>query len=149
MMPILATWYVSLLALFFVAVAVLMMLIILVQKPKGGGLSGAFGGSGGGENAFMGAKAGDALTYATVVLFVLFLGASMGMVWLIRAERSGLQPTQSQAVPTTADEAAQSIQTETPSATDPAPAAPVTEEPAAQNDETAPTSDEAPTSDAP
>lgn len=109
MMPILASWSVTLLAIFFVLVALLMMLLILIQKPKGGGLSGAFGGSGGGENAFMGAKAGDALTIATAVLFALFLLSSMGMVWLIRAERSGLpaSPTQTTSA---AEQAAQSIE---------------------------------------
>ncbi|QQE13256.1 preprotein translocase subunit SecG [Planctomycetota bacterium] len=50
-----------------------MMLVILIQKPKGGGLSGAFGGGGGSEGAAFGAKAGDVLTIITIASFVSFL----------------------------------------------------------------------------
>ncbi len=71
------------LAIAFALVCLLMMLIILIQKPKGGGLSGAFGGSGGSESAFMGAKVGDFLTIATVSFFVLFVLLAMGLTWAI------------------------------------------------------------------
>lgn len=77
------TFTVVALAVAFAAVCVLMMLIILVQKPKGGGLSGAFGGSGGGESAFMGAKVGDFLTWTTIILFTAFVGLAMGLTWAI------------------------------------------------------------------
>jgi preprotein translocase subunit SecG len=88
----LSAWYISLLSLLFVLVSVLMMLIILVQKPKGGGLSGAFGGAGGGstQSAF-GARTGDVLTWATVVFFVLFILIAMGLTWTINPEQERLQ----------------------------------------------------------
>lgn len=62
------------LTIFFIVVAVAMILIILVQRPAGGGLAGAFGGSGGGgtEGVF-GGRVGDALTIMTVVAFTIYL----------------------------------------------------------------------------
>ena len=90
--PILAeiTWPVLLLAAGFVIISLFMMLVILIQKPKGGGLSGAFGGAGGGESSFVGAKVGDFLTYLTVGCFVAFLLLAMALTWKIN-------PTENQA----------------------------------------------------
>jgi preprotein translocase subunit SecG len=70
---------ISILIVFFIIVAAAMILIILVQRPQGGGLSGAFGGAGGGSDTVFGGRTGDALTLATVVCFVLFLGLSIGL----------------------------------------------------------------------
>lgn len=91
-MLLLSAWYVTVLSALFVLVSVLMMLIILIQKPKGGGLAGAFGGAGGGSaNAAFGAKVGDVLTYATVVFFLLFLVIAMGLTWTINPEQERLK----------------------------------------------------------
>lgn len=64
--------------LFFIVISAVMILIILVQRPQGGGLVGAFGGAGGGgtETVF-GGRVGDALTWATVGAFVLYLGVAI------------------------------------------------------------------------
>ncbi|MFW6336179.1 MAG: preprotein translocase subunit SecG [Phycisphaeraceae bacterium] len=111
----LSAWYISLLSLLFVIVSVLMMLIILVQKPKGGGLSGAFGGAGGGstQSAF-GARVGDVLTWATVVFFLLFLFIAMGLTWTINPEQEQLkrQAAQNAAAPTATPEDAQETDVE-------------------------------------
>jgi len=59
----------------FLMVCIAMILIVLIQRPQGGGLSGAFGASGGGgagQTAF-GTKTGDVLTWATIGIFVLFV----------------------------------------------------------------------------
>ena len=81
----LGAWYVNALAASFLLVSIFMMLVILIQKPKGGGLSGAFGGAGGGSaQAAFGAKTGDVLTIVTVVCFALFLLLAMGLTWTIR-----------------------------------------------------------------
>jgi preprotein translocase subunit SecG len=56
----------------FIFVSILLTLIVLIQKGRGGGLSGAFGGGGGGNTAF-GAKTGDVLTWATSIIFGLFV----------------------------------------------------------------------------
>ncbi len=71
------------LAGWFVIVSVFMMLVILIQKPKGGGLSGAFGGAGGSDTSFVGAKVGDVLTLVTVSFFVAFIGLAMLLTWTI------------------------------------------------------------------
>ena len=57
---------VGIMAMLFVATCLFMMLVILIQKPKGGGLSGAFGGAGGSAQAAFGAKTGDLLTTITI-----------------------------------------------------------------------------------
>ena|SRR5947207_3394684 len=55
----------------FILVCVFMILLILIQKGRGGGLASAFGGSGG--NTAFGSKTGDVLTWATSVVFGVFL----------------------------------------------------------------------------
>ena len=74
-MHLLAAWLYSLsLGLFitlFIIISVLLILIILIQKGRGGGLASAFGG-GGGNTAF-GSKTGDVLTWATSIIFGVFL----------------------------------------------------------------------------
>ena len=64
----------------FLFISVIMVLIVLIQKPQGGGLSGAFGAGGGGsgQTAF-GARTGDALTIATIIVFVFFLVISVAL----------------------------------------------------------------------
>lgn len=76
----------TLLSLVFIAICAFMILVILIQKPKGGGLSGAFGGAGGGSQAVFGAKVGDFLTWFTVTLFALFLLVAIVLVFVSRSE---------------------------------------------------------------
>jgi preprotein translocase subunit SecG len=64
-------WFHSILATLFALLAVLLMGVILLQRGKGVGLSGAFGGAGG-HTAF-GAKTGDVLTWATIVIAAVML----------------------------------------------------------------------------
>ena len=76
-----SSWVLGLLTAAFLFVCVLLVLTILIQKPQGGGLGGAFGAGGGGssgQTAF-GARTGDALTIATIVMFVVFLGTAIGL----------------------------------------------------------------------
>src|SRR5262245_32053211 len=63
---LLALWYHPILAILFGFVAIILMLVILLQRGRGVGLAGAFGGAGG-QSAF-GAKTGDMLTWATIVI---------------------------------------------------------------------------------
>ena len=77
--------------IFFIIIAVSMVLIILVQRPQGGGLAGAFGGAGGGAGAetVFGGRVGDALTYATVAAFVVYLGLAITLNLLdVRGDRA-------------------------------------------------------------
>src|SRR3954464_4748142 len=55
----------------FIIVCLFLMLLVLIQKGRGGGLASAFGGAGG--NTAFGSKTGDVLTWATSVVFGIFL----------------------------------------------------------------------------
>ncbi len=64
----------------FILVSAGMVLIILVQRPQGGGLAGAFGGAGGsGTETVFGGRVGDALTYATVTAFVVYISLAIAL----------------------------------------------------------------------
>jgi preprotein translocase subunit SecG len=67
-------WATALLMVLFIGVSVLMVLAILIQRPQGGGLAAAFGGSsaGSGQTA-LGTKTGDALTLFTISVFATFV----------------------------------------------------------------------------
>ncbi|MFG0307193.1 MAG: preprotein translocase subunit SecG [Phycisphaerales bacterium JB040] len=94
-------WATGLLVGAFLIVCVIMMLIVLIQRPQGGGLSGAFGAGGGGagQTAF-GTKTGDALTYATIGMFLLYLAFAVGLNFATRPENMGPGSAQPQAVST-------------------------------------------------
>ena len=78
----------------FAVVSVVLVLIILVQRPQGGGLAGAFGGAGGaGAETVFGGRVGDALTYATVTAFVVYLGLAIALSYLDETARSGSSPS--------------------------------------------------------
>lgn len=64
----------------FILVSLVMILIVLIQKGRGGGLASAFGGMGG-QTAF-GSKTGDVLTWATSIIFGVFLLLSIVLNWL-------------------------------------------------------------------
>ena len=76
-------WWTVLLAVLFLVICVIMILTVLIQRPQGGGLSGAFGSGGGGsgQTAF-GARTGDALTIATVGIFVIYLAVAVGLNYM-------------------------------------------------------------------
>ena len=54
-----------------IIVGMFLILLILIQKGRGGGLASAFGGAGG--NTAFGSKTGDVLTWATSIVFLIFL----------------------------------------------------------------------------
>jgi preprotein translocase subunit SecG len=55
----------------FIFVCLFMILLVLIQKGRGGGLASAFGGMGG--NTAFGSKTGDVLTWATSIVFGIFI----------------------------------------------------------------------------
>src|ERR1700685_2387149 len=63
-----AYWICMILFLFICAI---LILLVLIQKGRGGGLSSAFGGSGG--NTAFGTKTGDVLTWASSIVFAIFI----------------------------------------------------------------------------
>jgi preprotein translocase subunit SecG len=61
----------------YVIICIFLILLVLIQKGRGGGLSGAFGGSGG--NTAFGTKTGDVLTWATSIVFAIFIFLAVAM----------------------------------------------------------------------
>ena len=80
----------------FLFFSVVLILLVLIQKGRGGGISGAFGGGGGGNTAF-GAKTGDVLTWATSIVFALFI--ILAVTLSLICNKMGARPTPTQQVP--------------------------------------------------
>lgn len=84
-----AGWITSVLFVLFLGSCLLLMLTVLIQKPQGGGLAGAFGsGAGSGQTAF-GTRTGDALTVATIAMFVIFIVLAVLLNYAARPEGLG------------------------------------------------------------
>ena len=108
-----------------VVVCVLLALIVMLQKPKEGGLGGAFGG--GALEASLGADAGNVLIKATAILGAVFLLNTLILAKLTSTESSSSVVGNIKAAPV--QEAAPQALPELPAA--PAPAAPAPAKPAA------------------
>src|SRR5215470_7468838 len=67
--------FLILLLTLFILVCLFLILLILIQKGRGGGLASAFGGAGG--NTAFGSKTGDVLTWATSVIFGIFIALAV------------------------------------------------------------------------
>jgi len=70
----------------FIFVCLFMILLILIQKGRGGGLASAFGGMGG--NTAFGSKTGDVLTWATSIVFGIFLVLAVSLNLLANYRQS-------------------------------------------------------------
>ena len=78
----------------FLLVCIVLILTVLIQRPQGGGLSGAFGAGGGAGQTAFGTKTGDALTMATILMFLAFLGFGIGLNFATRPQTvSAARPT--------------------------------------------------------
>src|SRR5882672_3593689 len=75
----------------FVIVSLLLILLILIQKGRGGGLASAFGGAGG-QTAF-GSKTGDVLTWATSIIFGIFIVLGVALNLLCNHVNAARYPT--------------------------------------------------------
>ena len=67
-----------LVSLVLLSVAVFLIVLILIQRGKGGGLTGALGGSPG--TGPFGARAGDQFTRLTIYVFIVWLFLTMFLV---------------------------------------------------------------------
>ena len=109
-----------------VVVCVLLALIVMLQKPKEGGLGGAFGG--GALEASLGADAGNVLIKATAILGAVFLLNTLILAKLTSTESSSSVVGNIKAAPV--QEAAPQALPELPAAPAPAPAKPAPAKPA-------------------
>lgn len=82
------TFFFWLFLLVFLFVCLFMILLVLIQKGRGGGLSSAFGGGGGGHSAF-GSKTGDVLTWATSIVFGVFVLLAIVLNLMIKSHHIG------------------------------------------------------------
>jgi preprotein translocase subunit SecG len=107
------TWLILGTFLFIVA-SVVLVLIILAQRPQGGGLASAFGGSGGGstDTAF-GGRTGDVLTYATIGAFIgyVFIAITLNILdnRLMSSSVAEIEAAESVVGSPLADEALQTV----------------------------------------
>jgi preprotein translocase subunit SecG len=81
------------LTILFAIVAMIMTVIILAQRPQGGGLAGAFGGAGGSGDSVFGGRIGDALTWATVITFTIFIGLAIALNRVDNPGAAAITPT--------------------------------------------------------
>jgi preprotein translocase subunit SecG len=126
---------INLMVVGFLIVCLIMILTVLIQKPQGGGLSGAFGsGAGSGQTAF-GARTGDALTVATIAIFVIYLLAAIGLNYTVRptiAAPSEVQATTTEQTPPAVPGAPTAAPTTETAPVAPVPVPPAATEPAAE-----------------
>ena len=75
----------------YIFTCLFLILLVLIQKGRGGGLSGAFGGTGG--SAAFGAKTGDVLTWTTAGFFVVFLFLTVALNLLAEKHQHSIAPS--------------------------------------------------------
>lgn len=85
------SWLPPVLNVVLLLVGIFLILLVLIQKGKGGGLSGAFGGSGG-SSAF-GSRAGDAFTRITIYVAAVWILLIMILIKLVQPPTAGPDPS--------------------------------------------------------
>ena len=70
-------------SLFFISL--FLIFIILIQRGRGGGLSGALGGTG--QSAF-GSRAGDEMTYITLIVSAIWILLCVVCIWVLNPKDS-------------------------------------------------------------
>lgn len=80
-------WLPSVLNVVLLIVGLFLILLVLIQKGKGGGLAGAFGGSGG-SSAF-GSRAGDTFTRITIYVAAVWILLIMILIKMVQPTTAG------------------------------------------------------------
>jgi len=120
MLPILAqtTGTILIATIALVVVSLFLILCVIVQKPRGGGLAGAFsGGAGSQADSAFGAQASNVAVTATIAAFVLFLLLAIAINLMLGGEET---ITAQQVQPASATQGTTPSNTETASPTAPA-----------------------------
>ena len=89
------SFFMNVIAAFFLICAVVLILVILIQKGKGGGLSGAL--AGGAMSGILGSKSKEPLTWFTIVLVAVFLTLAVVMAKFYKPSVSDFDTGQSSA----------------------------------------------------
>ena len=89
------SWLPDVLNIILLLVGLFLILLVLIQKGKGGGLAGAFGGSGG-SSAF-GSRAGDTFTRITIYVAAVWILLIMILIKLVQPTTVGPAPSEVQA----------------------------------------------------
>jgi preprotein translocase subunit SecG len=76
------SWLPDVLNIVLLLIGLFLILLVLIQKGKGGGLAGAFGGSGG-SSAF-GSRAGDTFTRITIYVAAVWILLIMIIIKLVQ-----------------------------------------------------------------
>ncbi len=87
-------WVPPVLNVILLLVGIFLILLILIQRGKGGGLAGAFGGSGG-SSAF-GSRAGDAFTRVTIMVAAVWV---LLIMIIIRTTQPPARPEVQEIIP--------------------------------------------------
>src|SRR5947209_11586794 len=85
-------WVPPLLNIVLLLLGIFLILLVLIQRGKGGGLSGAFGGTGG-SSAF-GSRAGDTFTRITIYVAAIWLLLIMFLIKSVQPPVQSNQPAQ-------------------------------------------------------
>jgi preprotein translocase subunit SecG len=88
-------WLPPLLNAILLLIGLFLILLVLIQRGKGGGLAGAFGGSGG-SSAF-GSRAGDTFTRITIYVAAVWILLIMILIKLVQPTTVGPAPSEVQA----------------------------------------------------
>jgi preprotein translocase subunit SecG len=86
---VIVPWTSTILNFLVILTSIFLIFLVLIQRGKGGGLAGAFGGSGG-SSAF-GSRAGDLFTRVTIIAALIWVLLIMAEVWVIQNSRETTQ----------------------------------------------------------
>jgi len=84
-------WFSTIMNWLVLIVGILLIFLVLIQRGKGGGLAGAFGGSGG-SSAF-GSRGGDLFTRITLVLAGIWVALIMVHIRVVQSSKTTTAPT--------------------------------------------------------
>jgi preprotein translocase subunit SecG len=84
---VIVPWTATILNFLVIVTSIFLIFLVLIQRGKGGGLAGAFGGSGG-SSAF-GSRAGDLFTRITIIAALIWVLLIMAQVYVTQASKNG------------------------------------------------------------